>query len=936
MEDEKGCIWIGTDNGLNILNPITNTIRQFYHQDTVKGSIPPGPIRAIQKMKNGNTWIVGERWMAEFSDDKKFAPVVIDSSLLTVHMVLQGITEHNDQEIWVHYLDQPTILAVKRTLPDNRRILDKPVLYLSDSDYSKIYIDRDLATWGVSNFAITRYNRSTKKMENWIKNKYTFSGPNLHLHTTWCADNDGNIWHGNDRNELVKYNLKQKDVDNYSWLLRAVNATIVYCLYKDNNNTIWVGTDNGIIRLANRDAVFANIPFELNGVELKNIRCRRAMVDRYNNLYAATENYGLLKKTRTARGTDTTIALSAYATIPMSDLPIDGNCIRIKLSPKYDIGYMYDMWYDGKDVIWMAGWGISRFDLRTDSLVLYLTDGDQETMRRSINQFSIAFDGRYFWTAGQNNMYIFDTVVKRMVPFKDNKGNMPFENLPCWALVLKGDWLYAGSANGLYKINVRSKEVIKMNVHRVLDHGINDITQDGDSSFIVSTAGGGLIWFNEFTGEVKHYTNQDGLSNNTVCGLLKDGNDNLWISTYAGLSYFNRQTNQFTNFYTKDGLNIDEFNRKAFFKMPDGRMIFGGLNGYMIFDPDKAFKTEQPVTIRLTRFSKTDQKGNEKESIFDIQYLHKVMIEPGDQFFSFHFMLSDLYDPASNRFFYQLQGVDNAWHPIGNQHFVSFNALTPGTYTLKIKGNTGKGSRSVNELSIDIVVRQVFYRTPWFIALLVLAIGGIAWLIFRYRIRQIQKIQHLRTRIASDLHDDVGSSLVRITVLADAIKREGNAQDTSEQLGAIAGISRGAVSTMKDVVWSIDARNDTMGGMIQYMQEHLHNMLMPANIDFELTHNGIADQEKLAMNFRQNVYLTFKEAINNVVKHSGATRVKVDLHKENGLFVMKIADDGRGINAAKNGNGQGLYNMKLRADRLKADLDIQSEKGVTITLKVPV
>jgi anti-sigma regulatory factor (Ser/Thr protein kinase) len=299
-------------------------------------------------------------------------------------------------------------------------------------------------------------------------------------------------------------------------------------------------------------------------------------------------------------------------------------------------------------------------------------------------------------------------------------------------------------------------------------------------------------------------------------------------------------------------------------------------------------------------------------------------------------MLSDLYDPAGNRFFYQLQGVDNAWHPIGSQHFVSFNALTPGTYTLKIKGNTGKGSRSVNELSIDIVVRQVFYRTPWFIALLVLAIGGIVWLVFRYRIRQIQKIQHLRTRIASDLHDDVGSSLVRITVLADAIKREGNPGNTSEQLGAIAGISRGAVSTMKDVVWSIDARNDTMGGMIQYMQEHLHNMLMPANIDFELTHNGIAGQEKLAMNFRQNVYLTFKEAINNVVKHSGASKVKVDLHKENGLFVMKIEDDGRGINAAKNGNGQGLYNMKLRAGRLKADFDIQSEKGVTITLKVPV
>jgi streptogramin lyase len=935
-EDEQGCIWIGTENGLNILNPVTNTIRQFYHQDTVPASLPSGPVRAIQKMKNGNTWIIGERWIAEFTPSKKYLPIAIDSSLLTVDMVLQGITEHNDHEIWLNYLDQPTTLAKRRAIAGEPDQLSHPLIYLGNSDYSKIYVDKDLNTWGISNYGITRFNKSTKKFDKWITNKYAVTGPNLHLHTTWCIDSEGNIWLGNDRNELVKFNMAERQVTDYSWLLSTVNATIIYCLYKDNNNTIWVGTDNGIIRVANREGVFANIPFTLNGIELKNIRCRRIMADRFNDLYAATENYGLLKKTKTASGADTTIALSAYAAIPVSDLPVDGNCVRIRLSTKYDIGYMYDMWYDGKDVIWMAGWGISRFDLRTDSLLLFLTEGDPETMRRSINQFSIAFDGRYFWTAGQNNLYTFDTVTRRMLPFRDNKGRMPFDNLPCWALLLKGDWLYAGSANGLYKINVRSKEVVKMNVHRVLDYGINDISRDGDSSFFVSTAGGGLVWFNEYTGEVKQYTNQDGLSNNTVCGMLQDESKNCWISTYAGLSYFNRQTNQFTNFYTKDGLNTDEFNRKAFFKMTDGRMIFGGLNGYMLFDPSKAFKTEQPVTIRLTRFSKTDQKGDASESIFDIQHLNKVVIKPGDKFFSFHFMLSDLYDPAGNRFFYQLQGVDNAWHPIGNQHFVSFNALTPGTYTLKIKGNTARGARSVNELSIDIVVQQVFYRTPWFIALVVFALGYIAWLIVRYRIRQIKKIQHLRTRIASDLHDDVGSSLVRITVLADAIKREGIQDNAHEQLGAIAGISRGAVSTMKDVVWSIDARNDTMDGMIQYMQEHLHNMLMPANIDFELRHTGFSEQEKLAMNFRQNVYLTFKEAINNVVKHSGAGRVTVDLKKENGLFTMTIQDDGHGIDSSKKSNGQGLYNMRLRADRLKAGLDIVSEKGVMIIMKVPL
>ena len=213
---------------------------------------------------------------------------------------------------------------------------------------------------------------------------------------------------------------------------------------------------------------------------------------------------------------------------------------------------------------------------------------------------------------------------------------------------------------------------------------------DGDSSCWISTAGGGVIYYNEYSGKIKQSTNRDGLSNNTVCGLLKDNKNDLWISTYAGLSYFNRQTNQFTNFYTKDGLNIDEFNRKAFYKLPDGRMVFGGLNGYTVFDPAEAFKRDRPVAILLTRFTRINKGGETEETVFHINSLRKVVIYPGDRFFSFYFTLSDMYDPSGNRYYYQLEGVDKAWHSLGNQHFVSFNGLSPGTYTLKIKGSVGK------------------------------------------------------------------------------------------------------------------------------------------------------------------------------------------------------------------------------------------------------
>lgn len=933
MQDETGYIWIGTENGLNILDPATNSIRQFVHDDTIPASLPQGPIRVIQKMKNGDNWVMSDKWLVKFTNNHAFSRVAIDSALLQTHMVLTGFTEHNSGEIWLSYLDQVTVLA-KRTGSGTRERITGAVLFATD--YAKIIRGETGMTWSISCFGINRYDNDTHGFAPWLKNEYVPNGPNLHLHTSVCIDAEGNIWQGNDRTGLVKYDLLQKKVTDYAWLITATNATLVYCVYKDNHNNIWIGTDNGIIKISNRAAVFNNISFSLHGKELKNIRCRRIMADRNNTLYAATENYGLLKKRKTRQGTDTTFPLSNFGAIPVSSLPFHNNALRVPLNGRYDIGYIYDMWYDNKDIIWLAGFGIGRYDTRTDSLEIFLADGDDKARIESVNQFSICFDGRLFWTAGEHNLFTFDPVARRMRAFRDNKGNMPFDQLPCWSLVIKGDWLWAGSAKGLYKVNTITKEVIKLSIHPVLEYGINDIFMDGDSSCWISTSGGGIIHYNEHTGYVKQYTNREGLSNNTVCGLLQDDKNDLWISTYAGLSHLNRQTGQFTNFYAKDGLNTDEFNRKAFSRLADGRMIFGGLNGYMILNPRDAFKSNIPVTLLLTRFSKLNSKGETHETIFDVTGLKKVVIDPGDKFFSFSFTLSDMYDPAGNRYFYQLEGVDKVWHPLGNQPFISFNALMPGRYTLRVKGNAGKGSASINEIAVGILVKRVFYKTTWFMVLAVLAATTIIYLVVRYRINQVKKIQYLRTRIASDLHDDVGSSLVRITVLADAIKREEVKESTSEQLGTIAGISRGAVSTMKDVIWSIDARNDTMGGMTGYMQEHLHNMLIPANIDFELTHTGLDEHEKLDMNFRQNVYLTFKEAINNVVKHSGASRVEVVLKKDSELFMMTIKDNGKGLSGQKQISGQGLYNMRLRADRLKATLEIVSENGLTVLLRVPV
>jgi hypothetical protein len=514
-------------------------------------------------------------------------------------------------------------------------------------------------------------------------------------------------------------------------------------------------------------------------------------------------------------------------------------------------------------------------------------------------------------------------------------GKQPFYGTPTWSIVNHGGWIWAGTYKGLYRINPKTHEVRQVSLHPVPDIGINDILVAKDGSFWMSTAGGGVIHYTIATGKSIQYSTAEGLSNNTVCGILEDDNNDLWISTYAGLSYFDKKSSQFTNYYVKDGLTSDEFNRKAFSKLPDGRMIFGGLNGYIIFNPNDALKNEKPMNLLLTSFSKTNREGEVAETIFGANELKEVIIYPDDTFFSFGFTLTDMYDPSGNNYDYQLKGFDNKWHSAGNDGVISFNTLPAGKYTLVIKGRINKGAQAQNEIEIPIIVKQVYYKTAWFILLMFLVAAGIIYGVVWYRIRQIKKWQLLRTRIASDLHDEVGGSLVRITMLTDAMKREGLQNKTEEQLGVISGISRGAISTMKDVIWSIDARNDTLTGLVDHIHEHTHQMLVPAKIEFEFNDNGLKGNDKMEMNFRQHIYLIYKEAINNIVKHSGATLVKISISRQDGIFSMRIQDNGTGITNGKRSSGQGIENMKMRAAKMKANLEILTDNGTTILLVVP-
>ena len=188
-------------------------------------------------------------------------------------------------------------------------------------------------------------------------------------------------------------------------------------------------------------------------------------------------------------------------------------------------------------------------------------------------------------------------------------------------------------------------------------------------------------------------------------------------------------------------------------------------------------------------------------------------------------------------------------------------------------------------------------------------------------------------RIASDLHDDIGATLTKISLHSDLIQDGACPPEALASLRKIGAMSRELVTTMSDIVWSIDARNDTAGNLIDHMRDFANSVCAPRQIEVQFETDGIDPNKKLPADVRQNLYLIFKEAVHNAAKYAEASQLFIKLQNLNGAFKMRIADNGKGFAAALQQSGHGLRNMQMRAGRLGAKLEVKIEDGVTVMLE---
>lgn len=423
---------------------------------------------------------------------------------------------------------------------------------------------------------------------------------------------------------------------------------------------------------------------------------------------------------------------------------------------------------------------------------------------------------------------------------------------------------------------------------------------------------------------------QNGIPNEPIYAIAIDKQGRLWIPGNNGLLRYDPDTKAFHRFGAADGLLSPVFSRNAcLMASQTGDIWLGGKNGVNVFKPEDIHLLDFKPQVHLSGFLVNDEAY---QTAGNLNELKKLRFKYVQNTLSFQFAAQDYSDPASNRFYCQMVGYDDTLVDNGVRNFIRYGNLPAGHYTFKVWATNSDGVKNEEPLQLGIRIVPPYYQTWWFYLLCLLASSGIIYGIFQYRLEQALKVERLRVKISSDLHDDVGGLLSGLAMQTEVLELTAS-EAVKPKLQRIAEISRSAMSRMRDTVWAIDARKDTLESLIDRMNEHAEETLAPKNIHYDITVAHLDLKTKLPTDIRQSLYLIYKEAITNAAKHSNGDTVEVKLSKTEGHFEMHIHDNGKVEAKQYKTTGLGQSNMKMRAAQIGATLEIDTANGFWIVLR---
>ena len=953
LQDNKGYMWFGTENGLNRYDGKDFLV---FSVNSPNGHIADNKIKSMAKDQTGNIWMVTNKGINIIDPDNfkiTYLPQIVKSNtggidrIEFVYCIKTQIFattntgylyRYSGNKKWQEIFSlAPHIISAQLTGFPAMTIDSNNYLWIANRYHGIFKLDRnfkfvkhypvDGSILGLNIFnrdrflvwALGSFYKYDEKKDSFVR---AFSNEFPGRIRACFQDSNNSLWVVSNK-KLIRYNHDgQKD---YSYLISYIAKDAwPQCMCVDMNFNLWMGTEFGILRIPSRKTIFRTLLADPKSDEMRKSMRSLFQADD-GSIYAGAYDNGLFKINE---------ANNSVKKVKVPEV-IFGKDAKLMA---------YAMVSDNK-YLWIAsvGDGLLKYDTVTKEFTTYSYYMNKPFSHENTCFLTSLAKNKLtgeLWIGSYQTLSFKSFSKDSFYNYSKVYPNTPLEYCAVNAIVFSGDGkkTYLGTSVGLFQLDANSKKIKKSyfsagNGKEILN--ILCVKEDNEGNIWLGTKGHGLYCLYS-NGKIRNWSRINGLSDNIVTAIVISHGD-LWISTNDGISYFDPGSNEFRHYYIENGLADNEFNHGASLLTKSGKIYFGGINGITYFDPLVIKKTDAVIAkLHITRLSYYDEKTRKTIDKFTkLDSIKTIILSAENKALNIYFALTDYTHPDKNQFEYKIEGFDSVWNYIGNQNSIRIMGIPSGKYLLRIRANEGDGFRKGDEIRIAILAEDFFYKSWWFISICILALACAGIAFYFYKLRHLKKILLLRTSIASDLHDEVGSYLTRIALQSDLLQEEKDEKYKNELLQKISGVSRIALSSMSDVIWSIDSQNDNVTNVLDRMNEHAQVMFEPRNISCIFDTPAIDKSFHLSLSVRQNIYLIYKEAINNIVKHSNATEVKVSISQHKGYFEMRIKDNGIGEKKEFISGGNGLRNMNKRAARIKGQLLINRENGFEVILTIP-
>ena len=1004
-EDQRGFMWFGTEDGVNRYDGYEFKIYQSESDNP--NSLSSSNIQSLYMDSKGNLWVLTRDGVNIYDKEKdcfysnksKKYPALANLSIDAEYMAedtegnywIAGYEEgifkisslnkpaeqytsllRNNGNIYVsiHPLKDGTLLlgsmdGLVKFDPATKKFTDLRPQYGKGYHIINFHVDQEENIWMATTNGLKMIQKDGKLNEffNIPGNSNSLGGNNL---TDVIQYKDGNLLIAIDGGGIDYFDVKKglfyhyKD-ENESQL----SANNITSLLLDSKGDLWAGTYLNGINFSNSTTnlfvLIKNNPHSARSIKKGIIT--RIFQDSRKNIWIATDGNGLYKR---KNGTD--------------------ELIHYSIKTNKNIGNVFlSICEDPDGLLWFATYdaGLCMYDPQKKNFKNYQHD-PADPYSISSNQIKDVFyyQGK-IWAAGfGTGLSILDPETEKFRHIRYDKfytHGIPSDWIQCMRQDKEGN-LWLGTFKGLSKYNPETGRFITYKTDNAFINYILDIFEDSNGGLWLGTCGGGLAFFDQKKNVIRNYTEKDGLSDNTVKGILEDNYGYLWLSTNNGISRFNNKDKSAKAYTIKDGVPPVSYYGNSRFKDEEGNIYFGSNKGYLIIDPKMTPKNRQPPPIVVTELKIANEvivpEGKDSPLKSDIVETKSINLSYDQNSITLKFAALNFNNSRNNQYSYLLEGFDKEWVFSGSQRTATYTNLNPGKYIFRIKASNNDYVWNEEGMSLEVIITPPYWKTWWFNTAIIVTFMGMLYGIYYWRTRSIrrknlklEKTVRRRTRELKDTNEQLEAFVYKAS------------HDIKGPLKSIIGLTtigqkdiqhEGARQYFDHILKSTRKLDNLLIDLLEITKVK-QATIQKEKIDFHiLTQEVLSSFEKFPgfENIKINTtihsktdFYTDKKLLYSLVQNLIENPIKYQDTKKNRSYLdilittdekgahLTFEDNGIGIsneyqkkvfdmffkvNESSNGTGLGLYIVKTTVEKLNGNISLESSPGKGSTFKIHI